>query len=98
MCGRNKRKNKETKGGLLIEPRVAHKMIEPSDISNTCVPVVRRCGVASQRKGRELPKRHQNITAVASHELRATMSKRHMKVKLWESVDRESQGGEQGPS
>ena len=31
-------------------------------------------------------------------EPRATISKRHMKVKLWESVDRESQGGEQEPA
>ena len=51
-------------------------MVEASNISDGYIRFVRRCGVASQREGWELPKYRQNITAVASHE--PPLAREHM--------------------
>ena len=58
-----KTKNK-TECRLLVEPRAAHKMVEPSNIFDSCIPFVN----LGSEMGGELLKRHHNITAVASHE------------------------------
>jgi hypothetical protein len=47
MSRRNK-ENKQTECWLLVEPRVAHKVVEPSDISDGYIPFVRRCGVEQE--------------------------------------------------
>ena len=101
MPQRNK-KNKQTKCWLLVEPRGAHKVVEPSDISNGYIPFVRRCGVEQEvvsDKIREA-KGADSFPSVmrTSRPLQTTSHHQQITCKLWQSVDRESQGGEQGPT
>jgi len=41
----NKQTNKQTNLRLLVEPQVAYKVVEPSDIPDNHIPFVCRCGV-----------------------------------------------------
>ena len=77
-------------------------MVELSDISDSCIPFVRCCGVEQEvmsdktweAKGAESCP---SVTTT-SLPLRATSHYQQRPFKLWESVDHESQGGEQGPA
>ena len=74
----------------MIEPWAAHKVVEPSDISDGYIPFVRRCGVEQEvvsDKIREAEGAESFPSVIkTSLPLQTTSHHQQRMCKLWESV------------